>query len=57
MVDWDEVLTWNDRFNVIAETVGGDKDNVLTIGAHSDSVFAGPGINDDGSGSVGILEV
>ena len=27
------------------------------IGAHSDSVFAGPGINDDGSGSVGILEV
>lgn len=27
------------------------------LGAHSDSVFAGPGINDDGSGSVGILEV
>lgn len=27
------------------------------LGAHSDSVEAGPGINDDGSGTVGILEV
>jgi Zn-dependent M28 family amino/carboxypeptidase len=26
------------------------------LGAHSDSVFAGPGINDDGSGTIGILE-
>jgi len=43
--------------NVIAETVGGNKDSVLVIGGHSDSVFAGPGINDDGSGIVGILEV
>ncbi|KAI6915169.1 hypothetical protein KC334_g176, partial [Hortaea werneckii] len=25
-------------------------------GGHSDSVFAGPGINDDGSGIIGILE-
>jgi Zn-dependent M28 family amino/carboxypeptidase len=30
---------------------------VLALGAHSDSVYAGPGINDDGSGSIGILEV
>lgn len=30
---------------------------MITLGAHSDSVFDGPGINDDGSGSVGILEV
>jgi len=43
-------------YNVIAETIGGDHDNVLAIGAHSDSVFAGPGINDDGSGTIGILE-
>lgn len=43
--------------NVIAETVGGNKDSVLVIGGHSDSVFAGPGINDDGSGIIGILEV
>lgn len=26
------------------------------MGGHSDSVFAGPGINDDGSGIIGILE-
>ena len=44
-------------YNVIAETIGGDHDNVLALGAHSDSVFDGPGINDDGSGSIGILEV
>ena len=43
--------------NVIAETVGGSKDSVLVIGGHSDSVFAGPGINDDGSGIIGLLEV
>lgn len=43
--------------NVIAETKGGDKNNVLVVGAHSDSVAEGPGINDNGSGSVGILEV
>lgn len=27
------------------------------LGAHTDSVAAGPGINDDGSGTIGILEV
>jgi hypothetical protein len=31
-------------FNVIAETKGGDHDNVLVLGGHSDSVAAGPGI-------------
>jgi Zn-dependent M28 family amino/carboxypeptidase len=30
---------------------------VIHLGAHSDSVAAGPGINDNGSGSIGILEV
>ncbi|KAK1487646.1 peptidase family M28 [Colletotrichum cuscutae] len=45
------------NYNVIAETRGGDHDNVLMIGGHSDSVFAGPGINDDGSGAVGVLTV
>jgi carboxypeptidase Q len=29
---------------------------VLAVGGHTDSVFAGPGINDDGSGTIGILE-
>jgi hypothetical protein len=43
--------------NVIAETRGGDPDNVIVIGAHLDSVGVGPGINDNGSGSAGILEI
>ncbi|KAH8685372.1 putative leucine aminopeptidase 2 [Tricladium varicosporioides] len=43
--------------NVIAETKGGDPNNVLMLGAHLDSVQAGPGINDDGSGTTLILEL
>jgi Peptidase family M28/PA domain len=42
--------------NVIAETEGGDPDRVVMAGAHLDSVTAGPGINDNGSGSAAILE-
>jgi Zn-dependent M28 family amino/carboxypeptidase len=45
------------NYNVIAETKEGDHDNVLMIGGHTDSVFAGPGINDDGSGTIGSLIV
>ncbi|MFJ8166091.1 M28 family metallopeptidase [Streptomyces sp. NPDC096136] len=45
--------TWN----VVAETKGGDPDNTVFLGAHLDSVAAGPGINDNGSGSAGILQV
>lgn len=44
-------------YNVIATTNSGDQENKLALGAHTDSVAAGPGINDDGSGTVGILEV
>lgn len=44
-------------YNVIAETEGGAKDNVVTLGAHLDSVDNGPGINDNGSGSAAILEI
>ncbi|CAK1357227.1 unnamed protein product [Cercospora beticola] len=43
-------------YNLIAQTKRGDPDNVLVVGAHSDSVFAGPGINDNGSGLIAILE-
>ena len=42
--------------NVIAESVAGDPDNVVMLGAHLDSVIAGPGIQDNGSGSGAILE-
>jgi Zn-dependent M28 family amino/carboxypeptidase len=43
-------------FNVFAETPG-QADNVVMVGAHLDSVGAGPGIQDNGSGSAAILEV
>jgi Zn-dependent M28 family amino/carboxypeptidase len=42
--------------NVFAETAAGDPSNVVMVGAHLDSVTAGPGINDNGSGSAAILE-
>ncbi|KAJ6786344.1 hypothetical protein PWT90_04734 [Aphanocladium album] len=51
-----ETVTINTT-NVIAQTRGGDQDNCLVLGGHSDSVAAGPGINDDGSGSLSVLEV
>ncbi|KAI1100238.1 Zn-dependent exopeptidase [Jackrogersella minutella] len=43
--------------NIIAQTIGGDPDNCVMLGGHSDSVSEGPGINDDGSGSLTLLEV
>ncbi|KAG8165546.1 hypothetical protein KVR01_004098 [Diaporthe batatas] len=43
--------------NVIATTAHTNSSDILFLGAHSDSVAAGPGINDNGSGSSGILEV
>ncbi|KAH7038056.1 aminopeptidase Y [Microdochium trichocladiopsis] len=42
---------------LIATTKCGDQNNILMLGGHADSVTAGPGINDNGSGSVGILEI
>ncbi len=44
-------------YNVLAETPGGNADNVVMVGAHLDSVNAGPGINDNGSGAAALLEV
>ena len=43
--------------NVIAQTPGGNPDNVVMIGGHLDSVNAGPGINDNGSGAGSVLEL
>ena len=43
--------------NLIAESRKGDPNNVVMAGAHLDSVPAGPGINDNGSGSSALLEV
>lgn len=43
--------------NIIAQTREGDAENCVMLGGHSDSVTEGPGINDDGSGSISVLEV
>jgi len=43
-------------YNVIAEKTGINDDNVVMAGAHLDSVLAGPGIQDNGTGSAAILE-
>lgn len=43
-------------FNLVAQTPGGDPDNVVMLGAHLDSVPEGPGINDNGTGSAGVLQ-
>ena len=42
--------------NLIAEWPYGDPDQVVMAGSHLDSVPEGPGINDNGSGSAGVLE-
>jgi Zn-dependent M28 family amino/carboxypeptidase len=42
--------------NVIAELEGDNDNNVVMAGGHLDSVPAGPGINDNGSGSAALLE-
>jgi Zn-dependent M28 family amino/carboxypeptidase len=42
--------------NVIGETKGGNAANTVMLGSHLDSVTAGPGINDNGSGSAGLLQ-
>ncbi|GAA3464819.1 M28 family metallopeptidase [Saccharothrix longispora] len=44
-------------YNLIADWPGGDPNDVLMLGGHLDSVSAGPGINDNGTGSAGLLEV
>ncbi|MFD5590441.1 M28 family metallopeptidase [Streptomyces griseorubiginosus] len=43
-------------YNLIADWPGGDTDQVVMSGSHLDSVTAGAGINDNGSGSAAVLE-
>jgi Zn-dependent M28 family amino/carboxypeptidase len=42
--------------NVIAETPGGRADRAVVVGGHLDSVYEGPGVNDDGTGVSTMLE-
>ncbi len=42
--------------NLIADWPGGPSDQTVMFGSHLDGVSAGPGINDNGSGSATLLE-
>jgi aminopeptidase Y len=53
----DSIVSNAPTTNIVAQTKGGDPDNCVMLGGHSDSVAAGPGINDDGSGSLTLLEI
>lgn len=43
-------------YNLLAESTSGDPEYVTMAGAHLDSVRAGGGINDNGSGTAALLE-
>jgi Zn-dependent M28 family amino/carboxypeptidase len=45
------------QVNILAELPGKNDDNIVMVGGHLDSVNAGPGVQDNGSGSAAILEV
>ena len=51
------LITTTTTSNVLAELPGKNNDNVVMAGAHLDSVAAGPGINDNGSGAAALIEV
>jgi Zn-dependent M28 family amino/carboxypeptidase len=53
----DATTTPNTEVNVIADSPRGDRDRTIVVGAHLDGVADGPGINDNGSGTAGILEI
>jgi hypothetical protein len=44
-------------YNVLADSPGGDPNRTVVVSAHNDSVPAGPGINDDGTGVAMDLEL
>ena len=53
----DSIFEERETWNVISETKEGDPNSVIMLGAHLDSVQAGPGVNDDGSGTTALLEI
>ncbi len=50
-------IDWRTTVNVIAQTPGGDPEHVVMLGGHLDSVIDGPGINDNGTGTMTVLEI
>jgi Zn-dependent M28 family amino/carboxypeptidase len=53
----DSIFEERESWNVFSETIEGDPDNIIILGAHLDSVQAGAGINDDGSGVTAQIEI
>jgi Zn-dependent M28 family amino/carboxypeptidase len=53
----DQIVETRTTENVLAESRRGNDNEVVMVGAHLDSVIAGPGINDNGSGAAAVLEV
>lgn len=53
----DSEVTFQPTTNIIAQTAHGDPENCVMLGAHTDGGRAGPGINDDRSGSMSLLEI
>jgi hypothetical protein len=53
----DTAIETRGSVNVIAQMPGGDPAHVVMLGGHLDSVLDGPGINDNGSGTMTILEI
>ncbi|MFI6602129.1 M28 family peptidase [Nonomuraea sp. NPDC050536] len=51
------VQSFSGGSNLIADWPGGPANQTVMLGAHLDSVSAGPGINDNGSGSASLLEI
>lgn len=54
-LDLDILVEERTTENLFAETSTGDPDNTVVLGAHADGVQAGPGIHDNGSGTVNVL--
>lgn len=52
-----ETLIDQQTANLIARTKTGRTDRQVVVGAHLDSVYEGPGVNDNGSGSGQNLEI
>jgi Zn-dependent M28 family amino/carboxypeptidase len=53
----DTISETRTTYNVIADSPWGNPDRTVVVSAHNDSVSAGPGINDDGSGTAMDLEL
>jgi peptidase M28-like protein/PA domain-containing protein len=56
-LDWQGEDVRGVTHNVIAETRGGSRDQVVVSGAHLDSVSDGPGLNDNGSSAAALLQI